>query len=428
MIRLRRHECDIGVPDAQIMLDWHVGTDDKRRQSVATYSKKAHKAAVIDMTGDDGEVEEITSTLKQTYKRALPTGLYERRTSSIVTERFTPSSSKQKKHTIFHKDLTSRASTHKSYPYADICAGAGGTATAARKAGFNVVLAVDHEPDACATFRGNFPDADVREQDIFNFCTKASRTKHRVAVAHISFPCQIYSTAHTHPGKNDERNEAAGYSVMPLLQKLRPRIVTFEQSPNIARRYLPSFQALVHQLTELGFSVRWKVINFADTGNVQSRNRLFVIAACPGEPLPNFPKRTHGSGEGLKPFTTVATILSQVPDDIPPHMAATVEWNIERDVMPYNANRPLQGAITCDGGEANIHPNGQRAFNNQELAQLQGFPASHNFVGRKRSIMKQIGNAVPGKAATPFFKEIMKSLKDFDEEVEDFQNEVIELD
>jgi DNA (cytosine-5)-methyltransferase 1 len=132
--------------------------------------------------------------------------------------------------------------------------------------------------------------------------------------------------------------------------------------------------------------------------------------------------------EGLLKPTTVANILSQVPLEIEPHMAATVDWKVARNAMPYNANRPLQGAITTNGGEANLHPNGERPFNLQELAQLQGFPASHIFVGRKRSIMRQIGNAVPGKAVTPYFREIKKCLEEFDEEVDEYLNEIIVID
>jgi DNA (cytosine-5)-methyltransferase 1 len=97
------------------------------------------------------------------------------------------------------------------------------------------------------------------------------------------------------------------------------------------------------------------------------------------------------------------------------------------NMMPYNDDRPLKGAITCNGGENNLHPSGLRPFNCQELAQLQGFSKSHEFFGNKSSIMKQIGNAVPGKAATPFFKEIVKSLKVFDEEVSAAQ-QVVEID
>jgi DNA (cytosine-5)-methyltransferase 1 len=109
-------------------------------------------------------------------------------------------------------------------------------------------------------------------------------------------------------------------------------------------------------------------------------------------------------------------------------MAGTVNWKNERDRTPYNGDRPLRGCITTSGGETNLHPNGKRSFNNQELAQLQGFSSSHKFVGSKSSITRQIGNAVPAKAATPFFKEIMKSLKKFDKEVAAQQDEVIELD
>ena len=121
-------------------------------------------------------------------------------------------------------------------------------------------------------------------------------------------------------------------------------------------------------------------------------------------------------------------MLKQVPRDIEPHMAGTVNWRNERDKMPYNGDRPLRGCITTSGGETNLHPNGKRSFNNQELAQLQGFPSNHKFHGGKGSIMRQIGNAVPAKAATPFFKKIMKSLKKFDEEVATQKDDVINID
>jgi DNA (cytosine-5)-methyltransferase 1 len=109
-------------------------------------------------------------------------------------------------------------------------------------------------------------------------------------------------------------------------------------------------------------------------------------------------------------------------------MAETVIWKNDKNVMPYNGDFPLCGAITYNGGDGNIHPKGKRPFNNQELAQLQGFPSTHKFVGTKTSIMKQIGNAVPSKAATPFFEEIMRSLKKFDREVAAHKDEVIEID
>lgn len=98
---------------------------------------------------------------------------------------------------------------------------------------------------------------------------------------------------------------------------------------------------------------------------------------------------------------------------------------------PYDDNRPLKGCITTSGGEADLHPSGKRSFNLQELAQLAGFPAKHKFVGNKTSIRRQIGNAVPANAATPFFKEIDKCLNEFDKEVaawKEQEQDIIEID
>ena len=270
LVRLRRHECDIGVPDIQLMQAWY---------SVKKQKKRPSTERIIDMTQDEDEdeVREMRSKVRKTFKRYNRKGVYERRTNSVVTEKFTPH-----RHPVKYKQSkrTKETSVVKAYLYGDVCAGAGGATTAAKRAGFHVKFALDHAEDPCATLRENFPDAEIFEMDIFDFCNGEDREDVRVDVLHISFPCQTYSIAHTHAGKNDERNEATGYSVVPLLKKCGPRIVTFEQSPNITKeKHRPSFEALIHQITEMGFSVRWKVVSFADTGNAQSRNRLFVIAS-----------------------------------------------------------------------------------------------------------------------------------------------------
>ena len=270
LVRLRRNECDIGVADSQLMQAW-CSTKEKRRPST-----------VIDMTQDEDEVREVKSKVQKTFKRYNRKGVYERRTKSVVTERYTPHRNAFKYKQVPKASSASGKATSivKAYTYGDVCAGAGGATTAAKRAGFHVKFALDNAEDPCATLRENFPDTEILEMDIFDFCNAEHRHDMRVDVLHISFPCQTYSIAHTHIGKNDERNEAAGYSVIPLLKKCRPRIVTFEQSPNITReKHRASFEALIHQITEMGYSVKWRVVSFADTGNAQSRHRLFIIAS-----------------------------------------------------------------------------------------------------------------------------------------------------
>ena len=146
----------------------------------------------------------------------------------------------------------------------------------------DVSFTLDSDYDACRTMEMNYPSAKVLHMDIFDFCHAKfkERPYMRVDVLHISFPCQYYSSAHTRDGKNDPKNIATGYSVMPLLEKCRPRIVTFEQSPNIMKsKHEASFRALIHQISAMGYSVRFKVVNFAETDNAHARKRLFMIAS-----------------------------------------------------------------------------------------------------------------------------------------------------
>ncbi|KAI7215416.1 hypothetical protein KC333_g5467 [Hortaea werneckii] len=324
------------------------------------------------------------------------------------------------------------------YSYGDICAGAGGVSTGAVQAGLKLNFLLDHCRDACETLKlsfartGHCRSDQILCADIHDFCTGQialglANRLFRVEILHISFPCQPHSAVHTVPGKNDDANIAAGYSVIPILQKCKPRIVTFEQTSGIVTHgggY--HFRALIHQLTVAGYSARWRIVNMAQYGNVQARKRLIIIAAGPGEVLPPFPAPTHGPpGSGLKPFTTVEDIMVKVPRLNPLHMLAHTP---KPHGFPYDPRQPLKSAITCDGGKSDVHPSGTRSFNMRELSMLQSFPPTHNFSGTMTSIRKQCGNAVPSCFAKLMFEEITKSLSERDREVANWKPEVIALD
>ena len=303
LMRLREHECDVGrgMSDVELMLTWHkyiLGAASRfQRASISqtginrhtTGFKRRKKRCIadvdVDLTRDDSDIEEITSTFQHTVKRINRFGTYESRKSSVVTERFTPLSSPRSAKEHQSRQTVSIPGGSRGngdeHTFGDICAGAGGATRAAHQAGLPVSFVLDHDRDACATQRKNFPGAKVLEMSIFDFLSGNFKLKKyiEVTVLHISFPCQTYSTAHTQAGKNDDANEAAGYAAIDILEKCQPRVVTLEQTSNIVNGHKASFQALVHQLTYVGYNVRWKIVNFADTGNAHARNRLFMIAS-----------------------------------------------------------------------------------------------------------------------------------------------------
>lgn len=314
----------------------------------------------------------------------------------------------------------------KSYVYGDICAGAGGTTRGAAQAGLKIGFVLDHWNAATKTLKLNWPrDTKVLTEDIYKFCTSAEFAEgYKADILHCSFPCQTYSAAHTVQGGRDRENESAGYCLMNLLPRCKPRVVTMEQTSGLLDRFPKSFHAFIHQITAAGYSCRWKSWNLAELENVQPRKRLIIIASCPGEPLPPFPKATHGPGK--KPFTTIADRLRLLQRNLSPHM----EQSTPKDnLRPYDAKIQLKGCITTGGGASDLHPNGRRTFNMAELALLQGFPPDHKFApDTKTSIRKQIGNAVPSVVAKKLFEEVKKSMEAEDVVAAAYQPEIIELD
>ena len=167
---------------------------------------------------------------------------------------------------------------HRRYTFGDCFCGAGGMSRAATTAGLRVSWGFDFESLACYSYALNFHTARVYLEDAHTFAT--SPLSQKVDICHMSPPCQFFSPAHTHTGKNDEVNTAAFLAVGMLLSKSRCRIAILEQTAGLLHaRHAEYFHACVREFTHRGFSVRWKVLNAADYGLPQRRSRLFMIAA-----------------------------------------------------------------------------------------------------------------------------------------------------
>ncbi|CAJ2504751.1 Uu.00g121450.m01.CDS01 [Anthostomella pinea] len=304
------------------------------------------------------------------------------------------------------------------YTFGDMFCGAGGASLGARKAGFRIKLSCDHMGSACRTYKHNFPEATLYEEDIYDFIKRADDAGVRVDALHLSPPCQFWSPAHTVAGKNDEANVAALFSCSPLIKKLRPRVFTLEQTFGIlSSKFEHYFNALVHGFTQYGYSVRWKVVHLQTWGLPARRQRLIMIGACPGEDLPPYPATTHSEnprpGDGTKRWVTVKQMLDKIPPDLKErddmHNPAKLPV---KNHAPWNPNVFLNRCITTNGGFGNYHPSGLRDFTQREYAVLQTFSIDYTFDKRFRK--KQIGNAFPPMIVKALLKHIRVHLQEID--------------
>ncbi|KAL9588179.1 MAG: hypothetical protein Q9203_003004 [Teloschistes exilis] len=302
------------------------------------------------------------------------------------------------------------SSTERQYTFGDSFCGAGGMSRAAYQSGVHIKYAFDCNKHACNSYELNFPGTNLHCLWAHEFV--GTDVDCKVDIAHLSPPCQFFSDAHTVMGKDDEMNTASLFAVGELLKKSKPRVVTLEQTFGIVLRakHQGYLNALIQVFTSNGFSIRWRLLHCADYGLPQMRLRTFMIASCPGEALPPFPKPTHSSSPvitGLRPWTTINAALDSVPPNASNH---DLDRCKPRSFAPRDGDT-IAKTVTCNGN-GQIHPSGQRDLTIREFAALQGFPTEHVFgsVGAK----KQIGNAVPPVVGRKVLESVVRALQKAD--------------
>jgi len=167
-----------------------------------------------------------------------------------------------------------------TYTFGDAFCGAGGASCGARQAGLQIKWAVDMNPNAIKTYRLNF-DLNVKSRcmEAFHFFQNSTESL-RVDIMHASPPCQTYSPAHTVPSEeNDDRNSACLHGIRNAIEKVRPRIMTMEETFGLDHQiHRPSLYRVVMDLIELGYSPRWEIIKLSGYGVPQTRKRLILVA------------------------------------------------------------------------------------------------------------------------------------------------------
>ncbi len=157
----------------------------------------------------------------------------------------------------------------------------GGLARLGLAGDFACVFANDIDPAKGRAYRAAFPDAAMREDDIW--ALSAADLPGQAALAWASFPCQDLSLAGARRGLAAPRS-GAFWGFHRLIEKLSqeeraPHVLALENVCGLLSSHGGAdFTALVHALDDLGYRVGALEMDAA-LFTPQSRPRLFVIAA-----------------------------------------------------------------------------------------------------------------------------------------------------
>jgi site-specific DNA-cytosine methylase len=161
--------------------------------------------------------------------------------------------------------------------YVEFCAGIGGTRAGLDAAGWECVLAVDHDPDAIAVHRlahGSALEADVTNVD--------ARDVPYAQAWVAGFPCQPFSSSGARMGFG-HRSGHVFQHLIKLIRERLPNLVVLENVEGVlSNKSGHTFATILRSLTESGYCVDWLVVDLRWFRVPQSRPRLFVVAARPG--------------------------------------------------------------------------------------------------------------------------------------------------
>ena len=163
---------------------------------------------------------------------------------------------------------------------------------------------------------------------------------------------------------------------------------------------------------------------------------LLTYHPSPGQKLPIWPLPTHGHGPGLKTPTTIGEALQDLPandklHDVAGHKQRCIERG-GRALSIKPKNRPLDALIATAGAEFLLKDDDDGLVywpTYREQLRLQGFPDCHTLTGSTiEDFTTQIGNAVPPRFMSVIFEVVLKALKESDQEVKEWRQEVVVVD
>ena len=319
-------------------------------------------------------------------------------------------------------------------------AGCGGLDLGFEQAGFRVVWANEIDPVVRATYERNHPHTKLMLKDINNL--------HPEDIPDCDGfiggpPCQSWSIAGQQKGLEDKRG-ILFTTYIELIKIKHPKFFLIENVKGILDKiFEPIFQMFLTKLTDTGYKVKWTLLDAANFGVPQNRERVFIIGF-----------RNDINVNYEFPTATYATPISllRAIGDIKENPVAYQSKDLVQP-NPYRANHDVlnsdfttfynrgnrrrgwqQPSFTIHATADNIplHPSSPkmmyfghenwefqkdkmceyRRLSVRECARIQTFPDSFTFEGNDiKAQYKMVGNAVPPRLAKVLAQSILAVLK-----------------
>lgn len=340
-----------------------------------------------------------------------------------------------------------------------IFSGGGGIDCGFRQAGFDICFSTDFWKPACDTLVKNqigrlVKCADIRTVDFEAELNTIGLTCGDIDVLVGGPPCPAYSKSRFYRTEKkralEDENSFTLYEYFRALEQISPRVFFFENVFGfVYKPHKPAFDLLKERADALGYDISYKVINTANYGVPQIRERFICVGVkrgwgekfiFPGETHYN-PEKVDSPPAGKRPWVTCGEAIGDLdvdlPEDkdmqagskhkdllklVPPgdnYLYFTAErgypepifkwrsryWSFLLKLSPEKPSWTIQASFSNNMGPFHWK---NRFLRIGEIKRIQTFPDDYEFCGDFKDQWRQIGNAVPVKLASTLAMAIKK--------------------
>lgn len=323
--------------------------------------------------------------------------------------------------------------------------GAGGLDLGFHEMGFDIVACIEIEPIFCKTLELN------RGRYIPEHCKVMCADIQHIEPAELRIgpidmivggpPCQSFSAAGRRAGGVTGIFDVRGAlfeHYCRFVDHFRPKAFIFENVRGILQGNKGrDWQEILDRFTALGYTLSYRVLDAADYGVPQHRERLVLVGVEDASFL--FPQPTHGVDSPHKlPYVTAFEAIKDLqPEDEPVHEYGGKYGKLLQEVPPgmnyhyftkemgyptpifawrsrfsdflYKADpdKPIKTLVARLGRYSGPFHWKSRKFTFAEFKRLQSFPDDYEFAGTLNVQLRQLGNSV----APRFARAIAAALK-----------------
>lgn len=283
--------------------------------------------------------------------------------------------------------------------FIDLFAGIGGIRLPFEELGYKCVFSSEWNRAAADTYEANFGERPLGD---ISLIPTENIPHHDILLA--GFPCQAFSIMGKMRGFSDTRGTMF-FEIARILNFHKPNVILLENVKQLTTHAKgETFKTILQTLAQLGYHVKWKVLNALEFGLPQKRERVLIVG---------FRNESYASRFDFE-FTPRPYRLEEIleAEDMIDKTLYASDLIIKKRKERTMGKRIFYPSIWHENKAGNISildyscalrtgasynyllVNGIRRPSSRELLRLQGFPDDFKIVVSNTEIRRQTGNSV----------------------------------